>query len=104
MLETYTIVIRSLPPRDGDAPEDCRLRTALKHLLRVFGFRCISIVPAHSGSVLAIRSLPPGSISEDDPNEYTRLRMAIYYLFSACWFICESLQAEPRFFQSGDGI
>jgi hypothetical protein len=45
MNETYTLVIRSLPPRDEDAPEDCRLRTALKFLLRGCNFRCFSIWP-----------------------------------------------------------
>ena len=45
MPETYTLIIRSLPPRDGDAPEDCRLKTALKFLLRACNFRCFSIWP-----------------------------------------------------------
>jgi hypothetical protein len=45
MRETYTLVIRSLPPRDDDAPEDCRLRTALKFLLRGCNFRCLKIWP-----------------------------------------------------------
>ena len=32
-------------PRDEDAPEDCRLRTALKFLLRGCNFRCLKIWP-----------------------------------------------------------